>query len=346
MASIPKVVIVGRSNVGKSTLFNRLVGKRRAITSRVSGTTRDRVAALVSWKSRDFMLVDTAGLLSYEDSSELIKSAAEKKTLEVLEGSDLILFVIDGKSGLTAEDEEVARLLRKYSKKVILVANKLDTFEAEKRNQFGGLGFSDYFGVSAITGRRCADLLSKIAERLPVFKNNKRDEKVLAIIGRPNVGKSTLFNALVGESISIVSDVPGTTRDSIQATFSRNGRSFLIYDTAGYRRRGKINIGVEKFSIFRVLDAIETADLILVVIDGSEGITRQDAHLVQLALDQNKGVIVVVNKIDKIKNESTLNIKDFYRYPFILKQKIIGVSAINKKNIYLLASEIEKELFT
>lgn len=346
MASIPKVIIVGRSNVGKSTLFNRLVGKRRAITSRVSGTTRDRVAALVSWESRDFMLVDTAGLLSHEDSSELIRSAAEKKTLEVLGGSDLILFVIDGRGGLTAEDEEVARLLRKYSKKVILVANKLDTFEAERKNQFGKLGFSDYFGVSAITGRRCADLLSKIAERLPVFKNNKQDEKVLAIIGRPNVGKSTLFNALVGGSISIVSDVPGTTRDSVQATFSKDGHSFLIYDTAGYRKRGKINRGVEKFSIFRVLDAIEIADLVLVVIDGSEGITRQDAHLVQLALDQNKGVIVVVNKIDKIKSESTSNIKDFYRYPFILRQKIVGVSAVNKKNIYLLASEIEKKLFT
>lgn len=345
---IPKVAIIGRPNVGKSTLFNRLAGDRKAITSREQGTTRDRVTAEIDWDGRHFLLVDTAGLLvsMVDKSDQGIEFSAHRKAIEILQGLDLILFVVDGRSGITGQDEEITRLLRKFNDKVIVVANKLDNQQMEKKYPADDLGFSDIIMVSAVTGRRCADLLSKVAKRLSIYKKEITGKMpVMTIIGRPNAGKSTLFNKLVGSDIAIVSDIPGTTRDSVRAVFKNGEEKFIIFDTAGYRKRGKIIPGVERFSIYRMLDAIAQSDLALVVIDGEEGITRQDAHLVQLALEQSKDVIVVVNKIDKIKNESTENIDNFYKYKFILKQTIVGISALNKKNINLLVKEIKKRLF-
>ncbi len=341
---IPKVAIIGRPNVGKSTLFNRLAGGRKAITSDIPKTTRDRITARIDWNSSKFLLIDTAGVLSKKESEESIDNIAQEKVSEILKEADLILFVIDGRQGITAQDNEVAKILRRYSDKVILVVNKLDTLELEKRHGIGAMGFRSEFEVSSITGRRCADLLNEIIKNLPKYNEPEEKLPVMTIIGRPNVGKSTLFNALVGEEISIVSEIPGTTRDSVHAKFTKGNSKFIIYDTAGYRKRGKIKSGIEKYSIYRTLDAIDASDLIVIVTDGSEGITRQDAHLVQLALGEGKKVIVVVNKIDKIKNESTQNIKDYYRYEFILKQTIVGVSALNKKNLHLLVREIEKKL--
>lgn len=345
---IPKVAIIGRPNVGKSTLFNRLVGQKKAIMSDEPGTTRDKVSFELSWNGKDFLLVDTAGVLSetFNDDGD-IERLAQEKVIEVLSSSDLVLFVVDGKEGVVDQDKEVAKLLRRVSDKVLVVANKLDTAESEKTTQIQSMGFADIVSVSAITGRRCAGLLDNIAKRLPAYKKVKQQLPVMTIIGRPNVGKSTLFNEIVGRDLSIVSDVPGTTRDSVQAQFNnRKGDKFIIYDTAGYRRRGKIKPGVERFSIYRTLDAIVSSDLVLVVMDASEGITRQDAHLVQLALDHRKKVIIVLNKIDKLKNESTEEIEHFYRYKFISKQVIVGVSALSKKNLGMLLKEVDGKLFS
>jgi GTP-binding protein len=228
---------------------------------------------------------------------------------------------------------------------VIVVANKLDNQQMEKKYSINALGFADTILISAVTGKRCADLLDKVVKRLPVYKKQLKEKvPVMTIIGRPNVGKSTLFNQLVGSDISIISDIPGTTRDSVQAVFKKDNREFIIFDTAGYRRRGKIKPGIERFSIYRALDAIARSSLVLVVVDGEEGITRQDVHLVQLALEQKKSVIVVVNKIDKVEGESTEKIANFYRYEFVLKQVIVGISALNKKNIHLLIREIKRKL--
>lgn len=344
---IPKVSIIGRPNVGKSTLFNRLIGEKKAITADEPGTTRDKVSFELSWNGKDFLLIDTAGILSetLNDDGD-IESLAQAKVIEVLSDSDLILFVIDGKSGIVDQDKEVAKLLRRMSDKVLVVANKLDTIESEKTTQIQKIGFADILNVSAVTGRRCGDLLDKVTKRLPAYKKAKQQFPVMTIIGRPNVGKSTLFNEIIGRDLSIVSDVPGTTRDSVQAQFNnRKGDNFIIYDTAGYRKRGSIKPGIERFSIYRTLDAIVSSDLVLVVMDAGEGITRQDAHLVQLALDHKKKVIVILNKIDKLKDDSTEDIKNFYRYKFILKQTVIGVSALNKKNLGMLLKEVDSKLF-
>ena len=345
---IPKVAIIGRPNVGKSTLFNRLIGQKKAIMSDEPGTTRDKVSSELSWNGKDFLLVDTAGILSETFNNDGdIERLAQEKVSEVLNDSDLILFIIDGKVGVVDQDKEVAKLLRQVSDKVLVVANKLDTIEAEKTIQIQNIGFKDIFNVSAVTGRRCGDLLDNIAKKLPAYKKVKQQLPVMTIIGRPNVGKSTLFNEIIGRDLSIVSDVPGTTRDSVQAQFNnRKGDKFIIYDTAGYRKRGKVKPGIEKFSIYRTLDAIVSSNLVLVVMDASEGITRQDAHLVQLALDHRKKVIVILNKIDKLKNESTEEIEHFYRYKFISKQVIVGVSALSRKNLGMLLRETDSKLFS
>jgi len=343
---IPKVSIIGRPNVGKSTLFNRLIGERKAIISKIPGTTRDRVTAEITWNGKDFLLIDTAGILSETlKGDDRIGILAQEKVIEVLNESDLILFLIDGKSGFSAQDQEISKSLRRINNKVLVVVNKLDTLESERNAPIQNLGFTDIIGISAITGRRCGVLLDQIVKRIPDYKKSQRQFPVMTIIGRPNVGKSTLFNAIIGKDLSIVSEVPRTTRDSVQAQFNnRKGQKFIIYDTAGYRRRGKIEPGIEKFSIYRTLEAIINSDLVAVVIDASEGITRQDAHLVQLALEHRKKVIVVANKIDSLKEESTQNIENFYRYKFILRQTIVGISALNKKNLKLLLREIDKKL--
>lgn len=345
---IPKVSIIGRPNVGKSTLFNRLIGERKSITSKIPGTTRDRVSAEIFYNGKDFLLIDTAGILSetFKDGDD-IGLLAQEKVMEVLEESDLVLFIVDGKSGISTQDQEVSKLLRRINNKVLVVANKLDTLESEKSASIQSMGFMDVIGISAVTGRRCGDLLDKIAKIIPSYKKGKKQFPVMTIIGRPNVGKSTLFNSIIGKDLSIVSEMPGTTRDSVKAQFNnRKGQEFIIYDTAGYRKRGKIKPGIEKFSIYRTLDAVVNSDLVLVVVDAAEGITRQDSHLVQLALDHRKKVIIVANKIDNLKEESTENIENFYRYEFILRQTIVGVSALGKKNLGLLMREIDKKLFS
>jgi len=348
MNKLPIVSIVGRPNVGKSTLFNRIVGFRQAIVSKTPGTTRDRIVAEVEWGDNEFMLVDTAGLLidyfGFEDKK--IEQSSQEQIDMALEASDLILLVVDSKEGATAHDKEVAKKIRKTGKDIILVVNKADTREQEKlADQFGPFGFDKIIATSAVTGRRSGDLLDMIVENLPatkVKKNEKKQILKLSIVGRPNVGKSTLFNALIGEKRSIVSDTPGTTRDSLKIKIEvGSGKKTIeleLIDTAGFRRKGRIKQGIERFSVIRTIESIYKSDIVLLIIDAHEGITRGDAHLAQLACDNRKELIIGLNKIDL----SGTKIPELYRFEFITKKVRVAISAKKEKNLDLLLDEIVK----
>lgn len=349
MNKLPIVTIVGRPNVGKSTLFNRLVGRRRAVTSRTPGTTRDVLNDIVHWDGKDFLLVDSAGLITdffgFEEAS--IEKMAQKQIDLALEQSDVVLFLIDAKSGVTEEDEEVARRIRKFGKKVILGFNKIDHIAQEvKLDSFDSLGFESVFGVSAITGRRSGELLDAICKVLPRAVSENENVKKITIIGRPNVGKSTLVNTLLDSQSVIVSDVAGTTRDSLKFQLTLGGeaqkKTFEIIDTAGFRKRGKIVPGIEKFSIIRALESVYEADVVVLVVDSIEGLTRTDAHLVQLAKNKSKKILIVLNKIDQLDKKTRDEIPNLDRFGFITKQPIIAISAKQKININLLTKELLK----
>ncbi|MDH4358606.1 MAG: ribosome biogenesis GTPase Der [Candidatus Berkelbacteria bacterium] len=347
MKNLPIVSIIGRPNVGKSTLFNRLVGERRAITSHKPGTTRDLVAEKVEWEGKGFILVDTAGFLTdyYGISEQEIEKKAQDQIDAALEGSDLVLFVVDAKEGLTARDMQVAKRLRKLSDKIILVFNKTDNMRAEELVRASrDVGFRQKMAVSAISGRRSGNLLDLITSRLPLAEVEKKALTRVAIVGRPNVGKSTLFNALVGFERAIVSDIPGTTRDSIkyEVRLGNRSRSFEFIDTAGFRRRGKITPGVEKYSVLRSVGAIISSDVVLILADASEGLTRGEAHLAQLALQNNKKVVLVLNKIDLLKEKSADEIANISRFEFLSRLPAVAISAKSKENLNLLVRELMK----
>jgi GTP-binding protein len=344
MKMLPIVSIVGRPNVGKSTLFNRLVGKRQAIVSREAGTTRDSITGEVYWGNKKFLLVDTAGLILdfYGFKEAEIEKKAQEKIADALESSDIVLFVVDVKEGIVPEDEEVARLIRKYNKNVMVVANKADNPDLEKKAQeLEKMGFENIFAISSQSGRRTGALLDVVTKGFSDVTEVDQTKRI-TIIGRANAGKSTLFNALIGSDVAIVSDVPGTTRDAIKFKITLKGyeKEAEIIDTAGFRKQGKIAPGVEKFSIMRAIESIYRSDLVLLVVDSEVGLSRIDAHLAQMALDSRKKIIIVLNKIDKLADESTDEIANFYRFKFLLKQKIVGISAKDKKNLHLLAREI------
>ncbi len=348
MNKLPIVSIVGRPNVGKSTLFNRIVGFRQAIVSKIPGTTRDRIVAEVTWDNKKFMLIDTAGLLIdyFGFENKEIEEGAQGQIDLAVKESDLILFLVDAKSGVSAEDKAVAKKIRKAGKRVVLVVNKADVRHQEQEiDQFTSFGFDELIAISAVTGRRTGDLLNLIAKDFPQnSEDSPSGEKLprLAIVGRPNVGKSTLFNDLTGMERSIVSDVPGTTRDSLrfQIKIGEGNKStnLELVDTAGFRRKGRIKQGVERFSVIRTIESIYKSDIVLLVIDSKEGVTRGDAHLVELALENRKKVIIVLNKIDLSGSE----IHDLLRFPFITRQVRVAISAKNKTNLDLLTGEIIK----
>lgn len=347
MNNLPVVSIVGRPNVGKSTLFNRIVGFRQAIVSKTPGTTRDKVFGEVNWDGKDFMLVDTAGLMTdfVADNEKKIEKEAQKQIDEALCESDLILFVVDSKEGLCAQDKEVAKKIRKLGKPIILAVNKADTkIQENEAQQFRLIGFEKVIAVSAITGRRTGDLLDAVTESFPRRKKSVKTNTMpkLAIVGRPNVGKSTLFNALVGSDRSIVSDIPGTTRDSLRFKISLGAKGKIdleIIDTAGFRRKGRIKQGIERFSVIRTIESIHKSDIVLLVLDGSEGLTRGDAHLAELALENKKELIIAINKLDLVKSE----VKELFRFPFITNQVRVAISAKKMQNIELLVREIVKK---
>jgi len=341
VSKIPTVAIIGRPNVGKSTLFNRLIGKRQAIIAKEAGTTRDTVSGEVVWDNKPFVLFDTAGVITdfYGFKEQEIEEKAQEKISDALELADVILFVMDAKRGVTAEDKVIANKIRKYSSKIIPVLNKSDSEREEKLIvELNELGFKEGIAVSSITGRRTGNLLDRITQN---FKKTGivRDEiKKIAIVGRPNVGKSTLFNLITESNLAIVSRIAGTTRDAVRLKIKlpSRDRTVEVIDTAGFRKRGKIQVGIEKFSVLRAIESIYSSDVVLLVVDGKEGFTRIDAHLAQLALSNDKKLLVVINKIDLLKNRLITEVPEFSRFKFILKNQIIGISAKTQENLPVL----------
>lgn len=312
MATKPIVAIVGRPNVGKSTFFNRLLGERSAIVQDEPGTTRDRLYGEAEWGGRVFTIVDTGGLetgpAGTTPSGEIFTSMVRQQAEQAIDEADLIVFMIDARSGATPSDHEVADILRRTNKPVVLAANKADSRERELAAvDFYELGMGDPIPVSSYHGYGTGDLLDKIVELLPPEEEEEEPEDDfirIAIVGRPNVGKSRLLNAILGQERSIVSDVPGTTRDPVDTEVKWSGHELLLIDTAGIRRRGKVEVGIEQWSVMRSLRAIGRSDLTLLVLDANEGVTAQDEHIAGYVLEQQKGLVIVVNKWDLIEKSS------------------------------------------
>ena len=304
------VAIVGRANVGKSTIFNRIVGERISIVEDVAGVTRDRIYAKASWLTKEFNVIDTGGIeLENASFTAQIKMQAEI----AIEEADLIVFVVNGREGLTREDEYVARLLQKSKKPILLAVNKIDDQRfKDDIYEFYALGVGDPIPVSGAHGIGIGDLLDQIIENLDVQEESQKEDEIsFSIIGRPNVGKSSLTNAILGEERVIVSDIEGTTRDAIDTAFVKDGQKYRVVDTAGLRKKGKIYENIEKYSILRALTSIEKSDVILVVIDGETGIREQDKHVAGYAHEAGKGVIIVYNKWDLVdKDEKTMQKKE------------------------------------
>ncbi|MDI3327383.1 MAG: ribosome biogenesis GTPase Der [Alicyclobacillaceae bacterium] len=328
----PLVAIVGRPNVGKSTLFNRIVGERIAIVEDKPGVTRDRLYAPANWNGRSFRVIDTGGL-DWGDADSMARLVRAQAELAVEEAS-VIVFVVDGTEGLTPTDEEIAEYLRRSGKPVVLAVNKLDhPGRLENRYEFFGIGLGEPMPVSAEHGLGIGDLLDEVVERLPETEPEESWEDAIrvAVIGRPNVGKSSLVNRILGEERVLVSEVPGTTRDAIDTPFERDGRSFVLIDTAGMRRRGRIWEKTEKYSVLRALRAIERSDVCLLVIDGSEGIAEQDKRVAGYAVDAGRAVVVVVNKWDLVEKDDKTAIRMAERirneFPFMDWAPILFVSA-------------------
>ena len=310
--SKPIVAIVGRQNVGKSTLLNRVARKPLAIVEDLPGTTRDRVFANVSWQGVEFTLVDTGGL-ELIPRSTIAQGVKEQVEIAITE-ADVILFLVDVKSGVIPSDQEMADMLRQVSKPVLLVANKADNAKLETEAvEFYGLGLGEPLAVSAYHGLGTDELLDKIISLLPAPSplETAPEAMKVAIVGRPNVGKSMLLNALVGGKRAIVDDVPGTTRDAIDTLFDFDGQSVLLIDTSGIRRRGRIGAGVERYSVIRALRAIDRSDIALLVLDATEAVTAQDMHIAGYIQQAAKGVVVVVNKWDLITDR---NLSEWNRY--------------------------------
>ncbi|MDZ7295204.1 MAG: ribosome biogenesis GTPase Der [candidate division KSB1 bacterium] len=298
---LPIVAIVGRPNVGKSTLFNRLLGRREAIVDPTPGVTRDRKYEQVEWTGRRFVLVDTGGFMSGSD--EPISRAVMEQLRVGIAEADLVLFLVDGRAGLTAEDEELARMLRRSGKNVLLVVNKIDTGTHEPLSaEFFRLGLGTPLGVSASLGRGIGDLLDQMIQRLPGQLEERPGEQGeplrLAVVGRPNVGKSSLINAILGSPKLVVTEIPGTTRDAIDTEFSYKGQRLILVDTAGLRRKSRISEPVEYYSTQRTMRAVRRADVVAVVIDASEGLFDQDKRILEQVVQQRKGMLLVVNKWD------------------------------------------------
>ena len=331
--SKPAVAIIGRPNVGKSTFFNYIVGKRISIVEDIPGVTRDRITADANWRGRDFTLIDTGGI--EPESDDVILSQMRRQADIAISLADVIVFITDIKQGITAADEDIALMLRKSKKPVILVCNKSDSYGKEPAElyEFYNLGLGDPYPVSAANAKGIGDVLDAIYEKLP--PEEKQDEEDLtikvAIIGKPNVGKSSLVNKILGENRVIVSNIAGTTRDAIDSEFENEYGKYIFIDTAGIRRKSKVEDNLEKYSIMRTLLAVERADVCLLMIDANEGVTAQDATIAGEAHEAGKGIIIVVNKWDEYEKENgTLEKykKDVYnKLSYLSYAPIIFISA-------------------
>ncbi len=344
------VAIVGRPNVGKSMLFNRLTQSRQAIVTDISGTTRDRMYGKVNWTGQDFSLIDTGGWIV--NSDDVMEEEINKQVMIAIEEADVILFVVDVMTGLTDLDKAVGHLLRQSDKEVVIVANKSDNFNIGYQSaEFYALGLGDPFPISAINGSGTGDLLDHI---LTLFRNDGKEEELadipkFSIVGRPNAGKSSLVNALIGEDRNIVTDIAGTTRDSIHTRYNKFGMDFYLVDTAGIRKKGKVQEDLEYFSVIRSIRSIEEADVCILIIDAERGVESQDLNIFSLIQKNKKGLVVFVNKWDAVDEKDTNMIRDFEKIirerfaPFTDFPIIFG-SAITKQRI-LKVMDFAKQVY-
>ncbi len=350
--SKPIVAIVGKPNVGKSRFFNYVVGQRISIVEDTPGVTRDRVYADTSWKDREFTLIDTGGI--EPESEDIIISQMREQANIAIEVADVILFITDVRQGVTAADSEIAIMLKRAKKPVILVCNKADSYEEPPAEiyEFYNLGLGEPHPISAANAIGIGDLLDEIYDKLPPKRDdeNIEEEIKVAIIGKPNVGKSSLLNKILGEQRSIVSNIAGTTRDAIDSRFENEFGKYVFIDTAGIRKKSKVNESIEKFSVMRTLLAIERADVCLVLIDATEGVTDQDAKILGEAHEAGKGIIIVINKWDAVEKENgTLEAykKDVYnKISYATYAPMIFISAetgqrVNK--LFGMINEVNKQ---
>lgn len=342
----PIVAIVGRPNVGKSTIFNRIVGERVSIVEDVPGVTRDRIYSSADWLTHEFNIIDTGGIdIGDEPFLDQIRHQAEI----AMDEADVIIFMVNGREGVTLADEHVAKILYKTKKPVVLAVNKIDNPDMHDMiYDFYSLGFGEPFPISGSHGLGLGDLLDEVAKHFPKEDEIRYDENVIkfSLIGRPNVGKSSLVNAFLGDNRVIVSDVAGTTRDAIDSSYEYDGQEYVIIDTAGMRKKGKVYESTEKYSVLRALKAIERSDVVLVVLNGEEGIQEQDKKIAGYAHQAGKAVIIVMNKWDAVeKDEKTMNEKTKEireQFQFLDYAPIVFVSAKTKKRVHAILPIINR----
>lgn len=333
------VAIVGRPNVGKSTLFNRLVGARQAITDDLSGVTRDRQYGVTEWNGRTFNIIDTGGFVPH--SSDVFESAIKDQVRIAIEEANLLIFMVDATTGITDLDDFLASELRKAKKPVLVAVNKVDNHSRLlEAQEFYSLGFDELFFIASMTGSGSGELLDAITERIPADDKHEDDTELprLTIVGQPNVGKSTLLNALVGEERNIVTEIAGTTRDAIHTHYKAYGHEFLLIDTAGIRRKNKVHENLEFYSVIRAVKAIDEADVCLLVIDATKGVEAQDLKIFQLIENKKKGVVILVNKWDLVEKDNQTHLE----YEKAIKERIapfrdvpiLFISAIDKQRIF------------
>lgn len=344
----PTVAIVGRPNVGKSTLFNKISGRRISIVEDTPGVTRDRIYADASWLDKHFTLIDTGGI-EPKSKDEILVQMRRQANLAI-EMADVVVLVVNIADGVTANDQDVAAMLQKAQKKIVLAVNKVDTPGEPPAEfyEFYNLGLGDPIAISSVHGMGIGDLLDEVCDKFPEDADTEEDEDVIkvAVIGRPNAGKSSLINNILGEDRVIVSNVAGTTRDAIDSHFTRGGDKYLFIDTAGMRKRGKINEAVERYSVVRSLSAVERCDVCVIMIDATEGITEQDTKIAGYAHEQGKACIIAVNKWD-IADKDTNTMKEYQNrireeFAFMSYAVVIFISAKTGKRVDKLFEQIKK----
>ncbi len=351
------IAIIGRPNVGKSTLFNRLLKERKSIVDDVPGVTRDRLYSDFNWNNKNLTLIDTGGLVSGIDQKSKIKdeitNEIRKQVLIATEDADFIIFLVDGTTGITSQDEKIASNLRKIKdkKRIFLTVNKIDTEkQLDLINEFYSLGLGEPYPISALSGSSgLADILDEIASHSKQIKEDTRNIIRIAILGKPNVGKSSILNCLVGKERSIVTPIAGTTRDCIDAKVTMDKDSFILIDTAGLRRKSKVSTNIERYATMRSINAIERADIVLLIIDSTEGISDQDQKIASVIKKRNKGSIILANKWDLIENKTSTTINRHQenilsKLHFINYSQILMTSALEKKNVHKIWGLV-KEVF-
>ncbi len=341
------VAIVGRPNVGKSTLFNRLVGMRQAIVDETAGVTRDRHYGKAEWCGREFSVIDTGGYTS--NSDDIFEEEIRKQVSIAIEEADLILFLCEVKTGITDYDSEIANILRRVKKPVIPVVNKIDSGnQMYEFYEFNALGLGEPFAISAVNGSGTGDLLDRICELLPPDRPEETSENIpkITIVGRPNVGKSSITNAFLGEDRNIVTPIAGTTRDSISTRYNKFGYNFMLIDTAGLRKKGKVTEDLEFYSVMRAIRSIENSDICILMVDAQTGVEAQDMAIFNLIVKNKKGCVIVVNKWDTVKKENNT----MKQYTELIRKRIapfsdvpvIFTSVINKQRIFDVLAAADK----